>query len=97
MSPRTRPVAALRGIAARVQAVERARKAAPHSERGALDSAVHTLREQLDDGLAGYGSLIAAAGQAVAASGNGLQQSKEALTDATDRLAGLAIALRELS
>ena len=89
--------AALRGIAVRIQAVERARKAAPASERGALDSAVHTLREQLEDGLDGYGALVAAAGRAVAASGNGLQQSKEALTDATDRLAGLAIALRELS
>ncbi|GLY69376.1 phage shock envelope stress response protein PspM [Amycolatopsis taiwanensis] len=89
--------AALRGIAARIEAVERARKASPVGQRAALDSAVQTLREQLDDGLDGYGALIAAAGQAVAASGNGMQQSKEALTDATDRLAGLAIALRELS
>lgn len=89
--------AALRGIAARIQAVERAHKAAPASERPALEEAVRTLREQLDDGLEGYGALIAAAGQAVAASGNGMQQSKEALTDATDRLAGLASALRELS
>lgn len=88
---------ALRGIAARIEAVERARKASPDGQRGALDSAVKTLSEQLDDGLDGYGALIAAAGQAVAASGNGMQQPKDALTDATDRLAGLAIALRELS
>lgn len=88
---------ALRGLAARIQAVERARNAAPAGERGALDAAVRMLREQLDDGVDGYGALVAAAGRAVAASGSGMQQSKDALSDATDRLAGLAIALRELS
>ncbi|SFQ06620.1 hypothetical protein SAMN05421810_104362 [Amycolatopsis arida] len=89
--------AALRGLAARVQAIERAMATAPAAERGPLGSAVRTLREQLDDGLTGYRGLIAAAGQAVAASSGGIQPAKEALTDATDRLAGLAIALRELS
>jgi hypothetical protein len=88
---------ALRALATRLQAVERARDAAPAGQRGALDAAVRTLREQLDDGLDGYGALIAAAGHAVAASGSDVRQSKDALTDATDRLAGLAIALRELS
>jgi hypothetical protein len=88
---------ALRALAERLQAVERARDATPAADRGTLDSAVGTLREQLDDGLAGYGSLIAAAGHAVAASGGGIQASKQALTDATDHLAGLAMALRELS
>jgi hypothetical protein len=87
----------LRGLAGRIQAIERARNAAPAGERKALDAAIRTLREQLDDGLDDYGTLIAAAGQAVAASGPGLRQSKDALTDATDRLAGLAIALREVS
>jgi hypothetical protein len=87
----------LRGLAARIQAVERARNAAPPGERAALDAAVSTLREQLDDGLEGYGALVAAAGRAVAASASGTRQSRDALTDATDRLAGLAIALRELS
>ncbi|TNC22630.1 phage shock envelope stress response protein PspM [Amycolatopsis alkalitolerans] len=86
---------ALRGLAGRIQAIERARRSAPAGERKALDAAIRTLREQLDDGLDGYGALIAAAGHAVAAGGSGLQQ--DALTDATDRLAGLAIALRELS
>jgi hypothetical protein len=87
---------ALRALAARLQAVERARDASPAGQRGALDAAVRTLREQLDDGLDGYGALIAAAGHAVAASSSDMRPSKEALTDATDRLAGLAIALREL-
>ncbi|QWF77044.1 phage shock envelope stress response protein PspM [Amycolatopsis sp. CA-230715] len=88
---------ALRGLAGRLQAVERARDASPPGEHGALDSAIGTLTEQLTDGLDGYGSLVAAAGKAVAASAGGMQASKEALTDATDHLAGLAIALRELS
>lgn len=88
---------ALRALADRLQAIERARNSAPAGERRALDAAIRTLREQLDDGLDDYGALIAAAGHAVAAGGSGLQPSKDALTDATDRLAGLAIALRELS
>ncbi|MGH3951385.1 MAG: phage shock envelope stress response protein PspM, partial [Pseudonocardiaceae bacterium] len=41
--------------------------------------------------------LVAAAGRAVAAAGSGVDSSRQALTDANDRLAGLAIALRELS
>ncbi|WP_236791701.1 hypothetical protein [Amycolatopsis sp. GM8] len=88
---------ALRGLAGRIQAIERARNSAPAGDRKALDTAIRTLREQLDDGLEGYGALVAAAGHAVAAGGSGLRQSKDALTDATDRLAGLAIALREIS
>jgi hypothetical protein len=88
---------ALRGLAGRIQAIERARNSAPTGERKALEAAIRTLREQLDDGLDDFGALIAAAGHAVAAGGSGLQPSKDALTDATDRLAGLAIALRELS
>lgn len=53
--------AALRGLAARIQAIERGRNAAPARERAALDAAVAKLREQLDDGLEGYGGLVAAA------------------------------------
>ncbi|SFK85418.1 hypothetical protein SAMN05421835_13828 [Amycolatopsis sacchari] len=89
--------AALRTLAARIEAIERARDAAPAGDRNALDSAIATLRDQLEDGLEDYRALIAAAGHAVAAGGSGLHQSKTALTDATDRLAGLAIALREVS
>lgn len=89
--------AALRGLAARLESIERARDAAPARERGGLESAMTALREQLDEGLEGYGTLVAAAGRAVAASSDGASPAKDALTDATDRLAGLAIALRELS
>ncbi|ADJ48013.1 hypothetical protein AMES_6188 [Amycolatopsis mediterranei S699] len=93
----TEAAAALRGLAARIQAIERGRDSAPAREKAALDAAVAKLREQLDDGLEGYRGLVAAAGHSVAAAGDGLVTSKQALTDATDRLAGLAMALRELS
>ncbi|MEU4523734.1 hypothetical protein AB0F52_34090 [Amycolatopsis sp. NPDC024027] len=93
----TEAAAALRGLAARIQAIERGRDSAPAREKAALDAAVAKLREQLDDGLEGYRGLVAAAGHTVAAAGDGLVTSKQALTDATDRLAGLAMALRELS
>ncbi|WP_199431878.1 phage shock envelope stress response protein PspM [Qaidamihabitans albus] len=89
--------ATLRALADRIQAVERARDTASAADRAALESAVRSLREQLDDGLDGYGALVAAAGRAVAASSGGVQPAKDSLTDATDRLAGLALALRELS
>ncbi|WP_106176989.1 phage shock envelope stress response protein PspM [Prauserella shujinwangii] len=93
----TEAAATLRGLAARIQAVERARDTASAADRPALESAVHALREQLDDGVEGYAGLVAAAGRAVAASSGGVQPAKDSLTDATDRLAGLALALRELS
>lgn len=88
---------ALYGLAARIVAIERARDAAPAAERRSLDAAVSTLREQLDEGVDSYGTLLAAAGKAVAARGSGLGAARDGLTDATDRLAGMALALRELS
>ena len=88
---------ALRNLAARVQSIERARGNSPSAEEGALDSAVASLAEQLDDGVDGYRELVAAAGRAVAASSGGSDGTRESLTEATDHLAGLAIALRELS
>lgn len=87
--------AALRGAAAQVIAVERARDIAPRSECAALQDGIDRLRVQLDEGLDGYGALVAAAGHAVVASSSA--SPREALVDATDRLAGLASALRELS
>ncbi|MGW3965305.1 phage shock envelope stress response protein PspM [Amycolatopsis sp. NPDC005003] len=93
----TEAAAALRGLASRIQAIERGRDSAPAREQAALDAAVAKLREQLEDGLEGYRGLVAAAGHTVAAADDGLVTSKQALTDATDRLAGLAMALRELS
>lgn len=89
--------AALRELADRIQSIERAREATPDAENHALDSAIRALRTQLDEGVDGYGALVAAAGRAVAASSGGFQSAQGALTDATDRLAGLAVALRDLS
>nr|WP_052478228.1 hypothetical protein [Kibdelosporangium sp. MJ126-NF4]CEL16867.1 POSSIBLE CONSERVED MEMBRANE ALANINE RICH PROTEIN [Kibdelosporangium sp. MJ126-NF4]CTQ91905.1 POSSIBLE CONSERVED MEMBRANE ALANINE RICH PROTEIN [Kibdelosporangium sp. MJ126-NF4] len=87
--------AALREVAAELQAVERARDMAPAADQAALADGVRRLREQLDEGLEGYGTLIAAAGRLVAASSSG-GPDNNALTDATDRLHGLAVALREI-
>ncbi len=88
----------LRGLAGRVQAVERARAAAPPNERGSLDAAAHELGGRLDAGVGDYGRLVAAAGRAVAAgSGTGDRESRQAVVDATDRLAGVAAALRDLN
>ena len=86
---------ALRVVAAQLVAVELARDHAPPLERGPLVEGVSRIREQLDEGLDGYRSLVAAAGRVVAASSS--PGPKQELTDATDHLAGLAVALRELS
>ncbi|MPZ85031.1 MAG: hypothetical protein GEV28_33455 [Actinophytocola sp.] len=86
---------ALRAVAAQLVAVELARDHAPPLERGPLVEGVSRLREQLDEGLDGYRSLVAAAGRVVAASS--ASGPKQELTEATDHLAGLAVALRELS
>ena len=85
----------LRRVAAQLRAVERARDHSPPLERGPLADAVRALRVQLDEGVDGYGSLVAAAGRVLAASSMGTPNQD--LTEATDHLAGLAVALRELS
>ncbi|ASO19431.1 hypothetical protein FHR81_000894 [Actinoalloteichus hoggarensis] len=82
--------------AQRLQAVERAAEAAPAAERAALTPEIRRLAEQLEESVDGYGRLVAAAGRAVAASASAAEP-QAALTDASDRLAGLAAALRELS
>lgn len=87
--------AALRAVAAQLYAVERARDHAPPLERGQLADAVRQLRGQLDQGLDGYCGLVAAAGRVLAASS--VSPPTNELTEATDHLAGLAVALRELS
>lgn len=86
---------ALRAVAAQLAAVELARDHAPPMERGPLIEGVRRLREQLDEGLNGYRSLVAAAGRVVAASSSA--GPKQELADATDHLAGLAVALRDLA
>ncbi|PRY42512.1 phage shock envelope stress response protein PspM [Umezawaea tangerina] len=87
--------AAIRSVSAQLQAVERARDMAPPLNRGPLVEGVRRLREQLDEGVDGYCVLVGAAGNALAAS-TAVDQ-RHALNDATDHLAGLASALRDLS
>src|SRR6266545_3611584 len=84
----------LRRVAAQLHAVERARDHSPPLERGPLADAVRALRAQLDEGVDGYRSLVAAAGRVLAASSLGTPNQD--LTEATEHLAGLAVALREL-
>ncbi|MEV0704506.1 hypothetical protein AB0I53_42225 [Saccharopolyspora sp. NPDC050389] len=86
--------AELRRVAERLVAVEAAIPHAPEAQKPALRADVQRLREELDEGLDGYGGLVAAAGRAVAASG--ASEQKYLMQDATDRLAGLAAGLREL-
>ncbi|MFB9908234.1 phage shock envelope stress response protein PspM [Allokutzneria oryzae] len=87
--------AAIREVAVQLQVVEQARDAAPAAERGELEAAVARLLHELVEGVEGYRGLVAAAGKAVAASTT--MRPMDALEDATDRLAGLAAALRELA
>jgi hypothetical protein len=86
---------AIRAVSAQLQAVERARDMAPPLERGPLVEGVRRLREQLDEGVDGYCGLVAAAGRALAAST--AVNHRQVLAEATDHLAGLASALRDLS
>ena len=87
--------AALRDVSAQLQAVERARDHAPAADRAALAAGVRGLRLQLDEGIEGYCALVAAAGRVLAASSTA--GPRHDLVDATDHLAALAVALRELS
>lgn len=91
--------ATLRAVAAKLTAVERARNAAPPLHRGPLSEDIRRLRAELDEGVDGYGELVAAAGRAVAASASPEHTApghRLLLTDATQHLAGLARALGEL-
>ena len=89
------PAGRLRVIAAKVEAIETAVAHAPAGQRAALEDGARRLLAHLDRGLDGYRDLIAAAGHLV------LAGTRDPLTDelveATDHLAGLAAALRELS
>ncbi|MER2091138.1 phage shock envelope stress response protein PspM [Saccharopolyspora rectivirgula] len=86
--------AELRQVAQRLTAVEAALKHAPEADKPALQEDIRRLRAELDEGVDGYGGIVAAAGRAVAASG--VSEQKHLLQDAADRLAGLASGLREL-
>jgi hypothetical protein len=85
---------AMRRVAERLCVVEGGLPHAPEAERSGLRAEIRRLRTELDEGVAGYGRLIAAAMRAVAASGD--TEHTRGMQDATDRLAGLAAALREL-
>jgi len=92
--------AALRAHGARVAAVEAARHGAAPASRAGLDAALAVLTHQLDDGVAGYDELVAAAADAVAASATlqaGDPMLAQRLAEATDALAGLAQGLREVT
>ncbi|WP_158843062.1 phage shock envelope stress response protein PspM [Saccharothrix deserti] len=86
---------ALRAVSHQLQAVERARDTAPPLDRAPLVEGVRRLRAQLDEGVDGYCGLVAAAGRVLAEST--ASNPRQVLGDATDHLAGLASALRELS
>jgi hypothetical protein len=85
----------LRSIAARLEAVELAVKHSPPQEWAGLEDGAGSLRLHLDQGLDAYRSLIAAAGRVVLASTPVVASAK--LVEATESLAGLAEALRELA
>jgi hypothetical protein len=85
----------LREVAARLEAVELAARHAPPREWAAFEDGAGSLRLHLDQGLDAYRALIGAAGR-LALSGTPVVASTE-LVEATESLAGLAEALRELS
>ncbi|MFI9009669.1 hypothetical protein ACIGNX_20805 [Actinosynnema sp. NPDC053489] len=86
---------AIRAVSRQLQAVERARDTAPPLDRAPLVEGVRRLRAQLDEGVDGYCGLVAAAGRVLAEST--ASHPRQVLVEATDHLAGLASALRELS
>jgi hypothetical protein len=95
----TRDVAAhaaaeLRATATRLEAVELGMRHAASADRESLETEVRGLREKLGGGLDAYGTLISAACRVLIAQAP--TGSRADLTDATDRLAALATALREL-
>jgi hypothetical protein len=86
---------ALRQVAERLRAVEGALPHVAAVDRAALRAEVSGMAAHLDEGVEGYRGLVAAAGKAVAATA--LPEKRELVQDATDHLAGVAQALRELS
>jgi hypothetical protein len=85
----------LRVLAAKIEAVEAAVAHAPAGQRAGLEDGTRNLLAHLERGLDGYQELIAAAGHLVLA--DSPNPVPDGLVEATDHLAGLASALRELS
>jgi hypothetical protein len=85
----------LRVLAAKIEAVEAAVAHAPAGRRAGLEDGARDLLAHLERGLDGYRELVAAAGHLVLA--DSANPVPDGLVEATDHLAGLAEALRELS
>ncbi|QGK70914.1 hypothetical protein GIY23_16565 [Allosaccharopolyspora coralli] len=90
-----RTAGALRRVSDRLRSVESAQRFAPEADQETLRADATRLRADLDEGVEGYGKLVAAAARAVAASDEPEQASL--MQDATDRLAGFAEGLHEIS
>jgi hypothetical protein len=89
--------AVLSDLAHRIVDVERGIAAAPPDSREALSQARDALVEQLTEGVDAYERLVAAAAECVAEGARGVDNSAATrLTEATDRLVGLANALGEM-
>ena len=86
---------ALRQVAGRLRAVEGALPHVAAEDRASLQAEVDGMAAHLAEGVEGYRGLVAAAGKAVAATA--LPEKRELVRDATEHLAGIAQALRELS
>ncbi|HYQ65226.1 phage shock envelope stress response protein PspM [Actinophytocola sp.] len=87
--------ARLRAAAARIEAVEVAAEQLRTGERASLEDGVRDLLARVQQGLDAYRGLAAAAGRTLLASTPTLTGRE--LVEETDRLAGLAEALRDLS
>lgn len=90
----TNTATSLRAVASRIEAVELAAEQASPDKRATLEDAAGSLQRKLDQGIDAYRDLIAAAGLVLA--GTPVAASTE-LIEATESLAGLAEALRELA
>lgn len=90
----TETAGSLRSVAARLEAIELAAEHATPDKRVALEEAAGSLGRHLDEGLAAYRDLIAAAGLLAA---NTPVRATDELVEATESLAGLTEGLRELS
>ncbi|MEV0395597.1 phage shock envelope stress response protein PspM [Polymorphospora rubra] len=87
----------LRELAQRVAGVERALRVAPADSRGGLEEAHRSLVDQLSGGVTAYERLVAAAAGFVAEDGRGAEHpAVTQLSDASERLRGVASDLAEL-
>jgi hypothetical protein len=88
----------LRDLAARVDAVDAALAVTPVEAHPGLQQAKTLLLARLDEGIAAYEWLVAAAAECVAATASGGpgDGSARRLEEATDRLHGLAAGLHEV-